>query len=327
MNTPLTSDFAHLTPDHVLATVEDALRRPFTNLCRPLNSYINRVFEVQADDGEWIIAKFYRPGRWSTAALNDEMTFLAELAAEDIPVVAPLGPPGLRHDARGLPFALFPKRGGRPLVEPRPEQWQELGRLIARVHVVGARHPPEDRVELHPYEATSDHLDTILDFPFPHHSLHRDYEDIAEAILETIAPLFEDIPYLRIHGDCHSQNILARPGEPLTLIDFDDMAIGPAIQDLWMLLPDHLKHARQELDLILDGYRSFRTMPPREVNLIEPLRAMRFIHYTAWCVRQRADGGFARLAPDFGTPSYWKQEIDDLQRQQQEILDSLEARP
>ena len=319
-------DFSELTPDRVITLVEESLGRRSSNLCRPLTSYINRVYEVELEDGGWVIAKFYRPGRWSLAALQDEQEFLRELGEQELPVVAPL--PG-RNDATlqehaGLRFALFPRRGGRPLDEPTEAQWLELGRLLARVHAVGSRHPPRDRMELDPRQSSVRHLDFILqsDFPFP--GLRNQYAAKVREILDLIAPFFAGVEKIRIHGDCHGANILQRPGEPFHLIDFDDMALGPAVQDLWMLLPGHLRNSRYELDLILEGYQTFRRLEPRTLRLIEPLRAMRFIHFTAWCARQKADGGFARLAPDWGTTAFWTQEINDLEQQRREILDTLE---
>lgn len=311
------SDFSHLTPDHVIAHIEEALGTPCTNLCRQLNSYINRVYEVQTEDGRWVIIKFYRPGRWSIEALHDELEFLQELGAEEIPVVSPLlkSNDGLLQDARGVCFTLFPKIGGRPLVEPSRERWIELGRLLGRVHEVGARHEPRDRIHLHPAVSTLDHLDAILETEFPYESLRLDYADAVDDLIDLIAPMFEGLDLIRIHADCHAQNLLDRPDEPLHIIDFDDMATGPAMQDIWMLLPDKPERCREELDLIIRGYETFRAFPQHELKLIEALRAMRFIHYAAWCARQKADGGFNRLAPDWGTAAYWKKEVDELRKQ------------
>lgn len=315
------ADFSHLTPDRVIAQVEEALGIRCTNLCRQLNSYINRVYEVQAEDGRWIIIKFYRPGRWSSAALHDELEFLHELAEAEIPVVAPLvdRDKGLLVDSHGVFHALFPKLGGRPLVEPSQERWVELGRLLARVHEVGARHAPNDRIHLHPAVSTIDHLDAILDTEFPYESLRLDYADAVDDLIDLIAPLFEGLELIRIHADCHAQNLLERPDEPLHLIDFDDMATGPAIQDLWMLLPDRPDRCHAELEQFMEGYETFRAFPCHELKIIEALRAMRYIHYTAWCARQKADGGFNRLAPDWGTAAHWKKEVEDLRKQIAEI--------
>jgi Ser/Thr protein kinase RdoA (MazF antagonist) len=311
------SDFSHLTPDHVIEHVERALNCRCTNLCRQLNSYINRVYEIQAEDGRWVIAKFYRPGRWSQKALRDELIFLQEMAKAEIPVVSPLinENDGLLDDGHGVMFTLFPKMGGRPLVEPSRERWVELGRLLARVHEVGSRHPPEDRIRMHPEHVTLEHLDVILESEFPHDSFRKQYGDLVDDLIDVIAPMFDDVDLIRIHGDCHAQNLLDRPDEPLRLIDFDDMALGPPVQDIWMLLPDRVEKSTIELNLIREGYETFRDLTDAELRLIEPLRAMRYIHYTAWCARQKADGGFNRLAPDWGSQSYWNREIDELKKQ------------
>ncbi len=320
------ADFSQLTPDIVIDRVEAVVNGRCTNLCRPLNSYINRVYEVGLDGGGFVIVKFYRPGRWSRAALQDELDFLRELDAAEVPVVPPIpGPDGaLLHEWAGMWYAVFPKKGGRPLEDPGREQWPQLGRLIGRVHQIGAARQPRDRIHLHPLHSTSEHLDYIFDSGHVADEYAVDYEDVCEDIIELIAPLFEPAPVLRIHADCHTGNILHRPGEGYHLLDFDDLSVGPAVQDLWLILPDRLARARAEMDALLAGYEMFYSFPHETLRLIEPLRAMRYIHYTAWCARQKADGGFARLTPDWGTPQFWRQEIADLQTQRQEILDAIE---
>jgi Ser/Thr protein kinase RdoA (MazF antagonist) len=300
-----------------------------SSICRSLNSYINRVYEVGLADGTYVVAKFYRPGRWSRDALQDELDFLAELHQAEVPAVPPLaGPTGqLLHKLGDTHFGVFPRKGGRPLDELSPNEWIHIGRLIARLHAVGAQHAPRDRIRLHPRHSTLGHLNFILQSGTLAAAHRRAYEDLVQGIVELIAPLFEGVETLRIHADCHRQNILHRPGEGYHLLDFDDMAVGPAVQDLWMLLPDRLPSARPELDFMLEGYETFLEFPYATLRLIEPLRAMRFIHYTAWCARQKADDGFQRLAPGWGTPDFWRQEIADLETQKQEIIDALADLP
>lgn len=335
-NLPALQDFSELTPDAVLQLVEQALGRRASNLCRPLGSYINRVYDVQMDDGVWVVVKFYRPGRWSRSALQDEQDFLADLAAAEIPVVASLpGAQGaLLHEHHGMFFAVYPKKGGRALEEPTPAQWKELGRLLGRLHAVGEQRIPLDRMRLHPATSTRHHLEFILRGEFPSPNARSAYENVVEDIIERVTPLFDGLAVTRLHGDCHRANILARPGaraadgstgpaEPFFLIDFDDMCLGPPVQDLWMMLPGHVRDSRAELDHLLDGYETFRAFDYPTLRLIEPLRAMRIIHYTAWCARQKADGGFARVSPDWGTAAFWRQETADLERQRQEIEDAL----
>ncbi len=325
MDAEALTDFSKLSPDAVLDLVETALGRRASSICRPLSSYINRVYEIRMDDGAWVVAKFYRPGRWRRAALQDELDFVSELAEEEIPVVAPIrGPDGAAlHERQGMFYAVYPKRGGRPLEEPTPEQWLELGRLLARLHTVGARRAPRDRVALGPETSTRGHLEAILRCPFPSPGARRVYEQAANAIVDRIAPLFGGVERARIHGDCHRANILGRPGEPFSIIDFDDLAVGPPVQDLWMILPGHVRDSRVELERLLEGYETFRDFDRATLRLIEPLRAMRMIHFTAWCARQRADGGFARLAPDWGTAAHWMREARDLEQQGLEIEDSF----
>ena len=320
------ADFAHLTPDHVLDQVEAALGRRCTGLCRPLTSYINRVYELALESGESIVAKFYRPGRWSADALQDEQDFLAELAAEELPVISPLpGADGaLLHCHHGNYFAIFPKRGGRALDEPSDAQWLETGRLLGRVHVVGSRHSTRDRIVMRPDASTEDHIQYLLDTHLHRPDLHDRFAEAVDAVLDCIEPLFEDVEYLRIHGDLHRNNMLWRPGEPLALIDFDDMAEGPAVQDLWMLLPGRAEDATRELNLLLEGYETFRPFWRGELRLIEPLRFMRMIHYLAWCGHQQEDGGFARLSPDWGTESFWQTEIADIIKQGNAIRGRLD---
>jgi len=315
-------DFDQLTPDRVLDLVEETLGCRCTGICRPRASYINRVYEVGLADGSFVIAKFYRPGRWSRDALQDELNFVAELAAEELPVVPPL--PGkqdglLLHIADKTPFALYPRRGGRPLEEPSADDWMQLGRLLARLHNVGARNRPKDRATLGPRTSLAAHLAFLKDGNFISGRLREDYCREVEGIIELIAPRFEGVPLHRIHGDCHGGNILHRPGEAFHLIDFDDMVVGPAVQDIWMLLPGHVTESRVELNALAEGYEAFRPFNWDELALIEPLRAMRHVHYTAWCAHQQADHGFAQLAPGWGTSEYWQQEIETLVKQRGEI--------
>ncbi len=313
--------FGSLTPDCVLDLVEAALGQRCNGICRSRASYINRVYEVGLNDGSFVIAKFYRPGRWSREALQDELEFVAELAADELPVVPPLpGCDGERLRMAGdTPFALFPRVGGRPLEEPAPEEWQQLGRLLARLHSVGARHAPCDRVTIAPDRSLAAHAAFMLQSGLIPGRLCEDFHDEIEALQEAIMPLFAGITLIRIHGDCHRGNILHRPGGAFHLIDFDDMSLGPAVQDVWMMLPGHPSDSRAELDALVEGYETFRPFDWDQLRLVEALRAMRYVHYAAWCARQQLDQGFVQTAPGWGTPEYWRQEIEQLARQREEI--------
>ncbi|MEW6595358.1 MAG: serine/threonine protein kinase [Thermodesulfobacteriota bacterium] len=321
------SAFRRLTPDAVLGVVEQALGVRCTNLCRPLASYINRVYELEQEDGSGLVVKFYRPGRWSLAALQDEHDFLLELAGREIPVIAPLpfAGNGTLGQHQGVFFAVFPKCGGRSFDEYNDEQWLEIGRLLGRVHAVGAARPPAGRIVMRPDRSTRDHLRYLLAGNFLPSDLAQSFSALVETIIAEITPLFAGVELIRIHGDCHFSNLIYRPGESFYLIDFDDMAFGPPVQDFWMLLPGYRDETHVEIDLFLEGYETFRDFDRRTLRLIEPLRAMRFIHYTAWCACQVAEEGLSRVAPDFGSRDYWQREIDDLADQLERIRSAVPA--
>ncbi len=314
-------DFHSLSPNLVINLVEKALAKKLTNFCLSLTSYINRVYELRSEDGDGIVVKFYRPGRWSREALQDEHDFLAELTEHELPVVAPLSfaNGATLEEFQGMYFTLFPKRAGRPLDEPNDEEWMQLGRLLARVHNVGAGANPRDRITMAPEASTRANCDLILQGNFIPPDLCDEYRAVTDTLLALITPMFEDKERIRIHGDCHQGNIVNRLDGQFYLIDFDDMALGPAVQDFWMLLPGHARDCLMPISMFLEGYETFRTFNRSMLDLIEPLRAMRYIHYCAWCAVQVADGGFARVAPDWGSEHYWRREIKDLRMQIDEI--------
>jgi Ser/Thr protein kinase RdoA (MazF antagonist) len=317
------SPFHQLNPEQIITLAERELGEPFTNICRPMNSYINRVYELQSREGLGFIAKFYRPGRWSRQGLLDEHEFLLELAAEEVPVIAPcrLRDGGTLGSGEEMHFAIFPKKGGRFSNEFSEEQWLSLGRLLGRVHTVGSLHDYQERPTIHPARSTREHLDYLRQGEFIPTELASNFFRAAEELLKEITPLFEERRLLRIHGDCHAANIIYRPGESFYLIDFDDCARGPAVQDFWLLLPDLPERSLYEIDLFLEGYETFRPFDRRELGLIEPLRAMRFIHFQAWCAHQAGDlnGPPSR---DWGSDQYWRRELADLEDQLQRIRET-----
>ena len=300
-----TADFEHLVPDVMLDTVERVTGQRMSGMAAPLPSYINRVYAVQTMAGDPLIAKFYRPGRWSREALAEEHQFVADCADDEIPVVAPLAFDGQTlHEADGVYFALFPKR---------------LGRLMGRVHVTGSRRPAIHRTDLNPAKSTEENIMHLLDGGFVVPRLEATFESVVDDILDRIIDLFDDTEFIRIHGDCHCGNVLHRPGEGLMLIDFDDMMMGPPVQDLWLLLPDHAARCQDELRLLVHGYEQFREFDDRTLRLIEPLRAMRIIYFLAWCSTQIGDYRFQTMYPDWGSEGFWQREIADLTRQLQII--------
>lgn len=315
--------FRDLSPDQVLNLVEESLGVSLTNMFRPLNSYINRVYELERDDGAGLVVKFYRPGRWQKPALLDEHHFLRELAAEEIPVIAPLD---LQNGStigefHGVFFSLFPKMGGRSVDEFNDDQWLQLGRLLARVHNIGEKRVAESRTVMKPDISMQRQLEYLLGSGYVPEHLKDELKDAVGRIIEETAALFQDVTPIRIHGDCHFANVIHRPGESFFLIDFDDMVMGPPVQDMWMLLPGPLEDAFVEMDILLEGYEAFRPFDRRSFRLMEPLRAMRFVHYIAWCAYQVAADGASRVAEDFGTELYWRREIDDLKDQLERIRD------
>jgi Ser/Thr protein kinase RdoA (MazF antagonist) len=317
--------FHSLSPEIVITLAEDSLGVQCSNLCRPLASYINRVFELEQKDGTGIVVKFYRPGRWSKNALQDEHEFLLELTEHEIPVIAPL--PLVKSMTIGhhedIHFAIFPKKGGRSFDEYNDDQWLELGRLLGRTHAVGCGRKPQDRVTLAPDQSTTDQVNFLLQGNFIPSDLAKQFKDISKSIINAIGPLFENIEMIRIHGDCHFANLIYRPEESFFLIDFDDMATGPPVQDFWMLLPGYRNEVLAEIEIFLEGYETFRTFDMKTLQLIEPLRAMRYIHYIAWCAHQVAEDGFSHVAPDFGSEAYWIREINDLTDQLVRIKETL----
>jgi Ser/Thr protein kinase RdoA (MazF antagonist) len=308
--------FENLTPDTMLNAVEQVMGIRLTGLTIPFPSYINRVYELRAVDETKLIAKFYRPGRWSLEALEDEHRFLADCRETEIPVVAPLpladGNTLGTHE--GIHFAVFPKRAGRRLEIVEDSQWVRLGSLVARMHLAGQKRPAPSRVTIHPQ------VSTIADIEYLHEHIipspyNEQYRTIALRIVDVSTQLFEGAEKIRIHGDCHRGNILDRLDEGLLLIDFDDMAMGPPVQDLWLLLPERANKARREIELILSGYERFRRFDRAALRCIEPLRAMRMIYFLAWTSRQVDDFQFRKNFPDWGSSGFWQREINDLREQ------------
>lgn len=320
-----TADFDNLRPDTLLDAVETALGIEMTGLASPLPSYINRVYEVESVDGDRYIAKFYRSGRWSRAALQEEHDFVLECAEAEIPVIAPLklADEATIHEADDIFFAIFPKRYGRQLEINTDEMWSRVGSLLGRVHAVGCQRVAHERTNIHPAQSTAGDIAHLLDNNLVTPGQQDAFKDVTSRILELIVDLFDDIEFIRIHGDCHCGNLLNRPGEGLMIIDFDDMMVAPPIQDLWLLLPDHAEHCRRELNLMLTGYNQFRDFEDHTLRLIEPLRAMRIIYFLAWCSRQINDFRFRSMYPEWGTDAFWQREIHDLAHQLRVIEEVL----
>ena len=315
--------YDRLTPEVVLDAVES-----FGVECDgrflALNSYENRVYQVGVEDGAPLIAKFYRPARWSDAAILEEHAFAAELAEREIPVVAPLtganGETLFRHE--GFRFALYPRRGGRAPELDDPENQRVLGRFIARIHALAATRRFQHRPALSVESATSE-LEFLLESGRIPAELVHNYRAAAEQVLQQAAAAFEsvyDLQRLRLHGDCHPGNILWTEQGP-HFVDLDDAVTGPAAQDLWMLLSGDRHDMQRQLIPLLEGYAEFHDFDPQELRLIEPLRGLRLIRYAAWLARRWDDPAFPLHFPWFALPRYWEEQMLTL-REQCERLDA-----
>lgn len=332
-----TRSFAELRPESVLLAAEAAGRRP-TGRVLALNSLENRVFEIEVEPlgdadpldrtARFVIAKFYRPGRWSREQILDEHRFLQALDAEGIPVAAPLT---LERDdtlqrlpGSELQYAVFPRHGGRIPDEVTPGLAERLGALVARVHNVGARLDIRHRLTLDVETFGWGNLDELFRMGLVPDDLADDFEHAAEQLLSRLEPALDEIPVFPIHGDCHLANILWRP-EGLSIVDFDDMVIGPAVQDLWLLIPGTDAEARQLRQTMLAAYAELREWYPDDWRVVEGLRGMRYIHFAAWIGKRWADPTFAAAFPLWGSERWWRELIRDLEDQDERLARDLGA--
>ena len=311
----VTDLFLALTPERVLDAVEASgvAVRP---LCYPLNSFENRVYEVELADRTRVVAKFYRPQRWSAAEILAEHRFLAELAADEIPVCAarPFPDGSTLRTIDGILYALFDRRGGRAPDELDPAMARRLGALVGRLHNVAARRPEADRPALASEPYVRCDLAWLADERRVPARLSARYLAAGHAIADAYDRMSRDVPTLRLHGDLHLGNVLERDGE-LRLLDFDDSRVGPAVQDLWLALPGRDTRASILLSSLLEGYEQFRRFDRAELRLVEALRGLRMAHYAAWLARRWHDPIFPRSWPHFGTDDYWERETLDLEEQ------------
>lgn len=317
--------FSLLTPQIILSSLEEALDNELTSYTYQLPSYINRVYELKDSDGKSYIVKFYRPGRWSKTAIKEEHEYILDCFNFEIPVAEPMTQKNndTLGEVEGIYYAVFPKKAGRQFDVEDKKSWVRVGSLLGRIHNVGEQRKAAARINLTPQEST---LKCLNDLQQVITDKWKDsYTSICSKIIETILPYFEGLRNIRIHGDFHVGNILNRLDEGLMVIDFDDMMNGPAVQDFWLLLPDHYPVSKPYLDLLLQGYRQFREFDSRSTLLIEGLRAMRLIYFTAWSALQREDFQFRNRYPDWGSDSFWSREVNDLKIQYANIIDSFEV--
>jgi Ser/Thr protein kinase RdoA (MazF antagonist) len=326
-----TEYFFKLSPAHILDAVEELGFR-CTGRCLPLNSLENRVYEVEieVDDPEKLaspsdrfrIVKFYRPGRWSEEQILEEHTFLKNLKDADIPVVPPVPLADGRTLTRladvGLWYTVFPKQRGRAPDEMNFEQAERLGRLMARVHNIGAAGKAEHRLRLTPDVYGLQNLHFLLEQNALPIEVRPYYKQVVEEICAITSPWFAEAEAQRIHGDCHIGNILWGPEGPF-LVDFDDMLIGPCVQDLWLILPARDEESRLLFQILVDSYEEMRRFDRNTLKLVEPLRALRFIRFSAWIAKRWEDPAFPPIFTRFGTPQYWQEQLADLRHQLETI--------
>ena len=305
----------NLNHDTILNSVEKTLGVKVSNLLLERNSYINRVYELEEYDSQKrFIVKFYRPNRWTKEMVLEEHQFLAELAQKEIPVIPPLSFNNTTlFEVNKIYYAIFPKKGGRSLDEFSKENWQELGRLLGRVHLVGATHQSSTRVIWRPTIATKHHLEILLKSDYVLEDFKKPLGQTVEMFMQKAEPLFNNQAAILLHGDCHKSNLISRPNESIYIIDFDDMSFGPPVQDIWMLLPDIPEACDKELAWFLKGYETFREFDQTTLDLVPALRGIRLIHFAAWLAIQSSETNFTKHFPQAGTKRYWNELIKDIQ--------------
>jgi len=325
-SSPTAHPYEALTPDVLLDAVDSqALLAGGRSDGRQLalNSYENRVYQIGIEDAQPVIVKFYRPNRWTDATIQEEHDFAETLAQAEIPVIAPLrntaGHSLFEH--AGFRFAIYPRRGGRTPDLEDLDNLVWMGRFLGRIHAIGAtenfQHRPTLDIESFGWEP----FRYIISANIVPGDLHEAYSTLMEDVLIQVQTGFEragivegSLTHIRLHGDCHPGNILWTDGGP-HFVDFDDARMGPAIQDLWMLLSGERAQMTGQIDEILSGYSEFMDFNPRELHLIEPLRTLRMIHYSAWLARRWDDPTFPMHFPWFAEPRYWEEQILALREQ------------
>lgn len=312
---PISEDFAQLNPDRVLDAIEAMGLRPDGRLLA-LNSFENRVYQIGLEESTPVVAKFYRPERWTDAQILEEHAFASLLAEADIPVVPPLSLGGQTlHHVGNHRLAVFPRQGGREPVLESEDNLAWLGRVLGRIHAMGADHPFEHRLQLLDSDRVEAAAQALIELGFMPTALESRYRQIADALCQRIAEAYGETWICHaIHGDCHRGNVLWTDSGP-HFVDLDDCVTGPAVADFWMLLDAEPETRRQQLAALLEGYEQFMDFNPRQLRLIEPLRAARMIEYAAWIARRWDDPAFPAAFPWFGEDRYFEEHLAGLEDQ------------
>jgi Putative homoserine kinase type II (protein kinase fold) len=349
--------FSTLTPDIIIDCAESFSGLRFDGTIVPYNSYVNRVFGLTADDGSEYVIKFYRPGRWTREGIEEEHTFLSDCVQSEVPAVPPLGDQTQTGEtvgtfnAGGLPvyYALFARLRARTFDIYTEEDWIRTGRAVARMHLAGQKRTAPHRLQCTPQQTTIPYINALLEQNLVTPVLQREFTGVCSSALDYVLDayasvfgeadengIYDNAGFSRIHGDCHRGNILEHGAtaessvSSITFIDFDDMMNGPAVQDLWLLLPGYKSGSEREIELLLNGYEEFIRpdetqvcagscfSPPdvrRQLRLVEPLRFMRMIYFLSWTAAQYNDEGFSARYPEWGCKAFWETEIEDLRTQ------------
>lgn len=309
--------YADLTPECIFTAIEGLGVRCDGRLLQ-LNSFENRVYQVWTEDGGQYVVKFYRPGRWSDEAILEEHAFSLDLAKQEVPVVPPLSfNARTLHHSVDHRFALFMKRGGRAPELDREDTLEWMGRFLGRIHAIGATDAYQARPSLEIQNFGFDSRDFLVAGNWLPEELLTAWISVVDQALDAVSAAYQragDVRMLRLHGDCHSGNVLWTDDGP-HFVDFDDSRTGPSIQDLWMLLSGDEADARPQLAALLRGYETFSDFDDRELYLIEALRTLRLLHYSAWIARRWQDPAFPAAFPWFGTVRYWQDRILELREQ------------
>lgn len=313
MTSAPTEFFFQLSPERVLAAVESAGFAP-SGHCFALNALENRVYDVRLESGEHLVAKFYRPGRWSKEAILDEHRLLAALVAAEIPVCAPIPFPDGSTLATivDIHYALWRRTGGRSPDELSDDEIAVLGRLLARIHTIAADIGVPHRRTLDPESGPLEALALLERGHWLPPTCRRRYARAVDRLVAVYRERSRGLALQPIHGDCHRGNLL-RGDQGWFFLDFDDLVIGPPVQDVWMLLPGRDAEADRQRRVLVDAYRAFRPFDERGFALIEPLRGFRFVFYAGWIARRWEDPAFPDAFPHFGTEEYWENETRDLE--------------
>ena len=324
--------FFNLTPETILDAI-DAIGFKTTGRCLPLNSIENRVYEVEIDrpdseiksvSDQFIVTKFYRPGRWSKEQILDEHEFMLDLVEAEVPVIPPIkinGETLFELEGGKLFYCVYEKRGGRNPEEMNEEQLEIMGRSLARIHSVGALKESRHRINLSPETYGEANLAFLESTDFLFNDIREGYTQITKQIITESKDLFKGVKTQRIHGDFHKGNIILR-GDESYFVDFDDMVTGPVVQDVWPVCTGDDEQSLSDRAVFLEAYDSIRSFPYEQIKLIPCLRALRLIHFSAWIAKRWDDPSFKHTFSYFESPNYWYGQMNDLRVLLQNIMES-----